>query len=140
MQLNNEYSTRDHNLERDTIFIIEKILGRKKIAESQHYNIKWENYLETTWEPESNIPKIFRDYCDRTGNQEINPPHIRLTKKIGNTSYYLLTWDDGSKTWVEEEEFGFTGSFSLDNNVEEFSCQTRKESYFIYILSYYHIL
>ena len=89
------------------------------------YHIKWENYDETTWEPAENIPKVFRDYFDRTGRQDLPTPRIKHTKKIGNTKYHLLSWEDGTNTWAEEEEFQFKGSSEIQ--ADNFSCQTRKE-------------
>ena len=124
--LNKEHTGRDTGLERDSIFIIEKILKKKNVGKATKYLIKWENYHQTTWEPQENIPKIFKEYFERTGKQDIPTPRIKHTKKIGNTQYHLLTWDDGSVTWAEDSEFQFAGSIEAEAT-EPFSCQTRKD-------------
>ena len=123
--LNSEQEARKNDLEKDNIFVIEKILEKKKTKGKAFYKIKWGSYEETSWEPETNIPKIFRDFYDRTGIQELPSPRIKHTKTIGNTEYHLLSWDDWSKTWAQDSEFCFKGS--KENLKETFSCQTRKD-------------
>ena len=113
------------DLERDSIFVIEKILGKKKVDGKIKYHIKWENYKQTTWEIESNIPEIFRNYYDKTGNEDIPEPGIKHTKKIGSTMYHLLSWDKETIYWEKESAFSLNGvESSLD--MEGFNCQTQK--------------
>jgi hypothetical protein len=39
----------------DEVYVVEKILDRKKKGTKWMYLLKWEGYSETTWEPEENI-------------------------------------------------------------------------------------
>lgn len=43
------------SLSEDEVFVVEKILDRKKKGSKWMYLLKWEGYTETTWEPEENI-------------------------------------------------------------------------------------
>ena len=87
--LNREQKKRVTDLERDSIFVIEKILGKKNKGTDTKYHIKWENYKETTWEPEDNIPLVFRNFYNKTGKQLIPQPCIKHSKKIGAQTYHL---------------------------------------------------
>ena len=75
--MNKENRQRTAELERDSIFVIEKILGKKEVNGKIKYHIKWENYKKTTWEIEDNVPKIFRNYYNKTGNENIPEPRIK---------------------------------------------------------------
>ena len=124
-RLNKEQRKRSKELERDSIFVIEKILGKKSIDGRTKYSIKWEHYEETTWEVEENIPLVFRNYFDRTGNQEIPEPRIKHTKQVGNTKYHLLSWDSENIYWEKDAAFSLEGCDSSPSS-EDFSCQTQK--------------
>ena len=124
-RLNREQKKRNRELERDSIFVIEKILGKKKCEGRVKYLIKWENYEETTWEVEDNIPLIFRNYYDKTGNENIPEPRIKHTKKVGSTQYHLLSLDKETMYWEKDEAFCLQGVDSSPPS-ENFNCQTQK--------------
>ena len=126
--LNKEQKKRAEDLERDSIFVIEKILGKKLNQGKVKYKIKWENYEQPTWEPQENIPEIFRNYYDRTGNENIFEPRIKHTKKVGSTIYHLLSWEDGSVYWEKENAFTLEG-LNIGTHEETFKCQTRKVTF-----------
>ena len=121
--LNKEQKKRTSELERDSIFVIEKILEKKKVNGKFKYKIKWENYKETTWEPQDNIPEVFRNYYERTGNERIPEPRIKHSKKVGSTTYHLLSWDRENQYWERDEAFSLEGQ---ETPAEGFQCQTRK--------------
>ena len=124
-KLNCEQQKKTAELERDSIFVIEKIIGKKIENDSVKYHIKWENYKETTWEPEGNIPLIFRNYYNKTGNEKIPQPRIKHTKKIGSKVYHLLSWENEDIYWEEENAFSLEGDQALSHE-SEYHCQTRK--------------
>ena len=123
--LNKEQRKRTANLERDFIFVIEKLLEKKTFGNETKYHVKWENYVETTWEPEQNIPLVFRNYFNKTGKQNIPKPRIKHSKKIGTKVYHLLSWDGKEEYWEEESAFDLEG-VSLETEDSDFRCQTRK--------------
>jgi hypothetical protein len=47
-------------------FVIDKLVGKKKINNRVHYQVKWKNYAQTTWEPRSKLiedtPELINDY------------------------------------------------------------------------------
>ena len=124
-KLNKEHRQKSVELERDSIFVIEKIIGKKFIDGKARYHIKWENYIETTWEKEENIPEIFRNYYDKTGNQNIPEPRIKHTKKVGSTVYHLLSWDTENIYWEKESAFTLEG-VDTSSETHDFRCQTQK--------------
>ena len=125
--LNKENRQRTAELERDSIFVIEKILGKKEVNGKIKYHIKWENYKKTTWEIEDNVPKIFRNYYNTTGNENIPEPRIKHLKKVGSTVYHLLSWDEENIYWEKDTAFSISGVEESAKR-EEFNCQTRKVS------------
>ena len=124
-KLNKEQKKRSAELERDSIFVIEKIMGKKCIDGKSMYLIKWENYEEKTWEKADNIPLIFRNYYEKTGNQNIPEPRIKHSKKVGSTTYHLLSWDSDNVYWEKEDAFSLEG-FESSSHSSDFSCQTQK--------------
>ena len=86
------------------------------------YERKWENYSKTTWEPEENIPAVFRNYYKKTGQEIIPQPRIKHTKKVGSKVYHLLSWDTETQYWEEETAFSLDG---MPSDTSEFHCQTR---------------
>ena len=128
LKLNKEQK-QNSELERDSIFVMEKILDKKSIDGTLKYQIKWENYTQTTWEPADNIPLIFRNYFDKTGNQKVLQSRIKHTKKIGNTLYHLLSWDEENLYWEREEAFEIEGLATQEDDSHggnNFKCQTQK--------------
>ena len=107
---------------------MEKIQGKKTINGTVKYKIKWENYTESTWEVAENIPLIFRNYFDKTGNENILEPRIKHTKKIGNAVYHLLSWDNEHTYWENEEAFSLKGFSNKEtqSQINDFRCQTQK--------------
>ena len=89
------------------------------------YLIKWENYDETTWEPEDNIPAIFRNYYNKTGKENIPQPRIKHSKTVGKTVYHLLSWEDETLSWEKDEAFNFQGGNNLEQE-DGFTCHTQK--------------
>ena len=56
----------------------------KKVTDGKVlYEVKWENYEKTTWEPSSNIPEFIRTYYERTGRNTIPMARIKSTKIVG---------------------------------------------------------
>jgi hypothetical protein len=47
------------------------------------YEVKWENYEFSTWEPTVNIPDFLINYYERTGNTKIQAARIKNTKVVG---------------------------------------------------------
>ena len=115
---------------------MEKIQGKKTINGTVKYKIKWENYTESTWEVAENIPLIFRNYFDKTGNENILEPRIKHTKKIGNAVYHLLSWDNEHTYWENEEAFSLKGFSNKEtqSQINDFRCQTQKASLLVVIL------
>ena len=75
-----------------------QFLSSRKLSENVKnkevkYHIKWENYEETTWEPEDNFPLVFRNFYNKTGKQIIPQPRIKHTKKVGSKIFHLLSWE-----------------------------------------------
>ena len=60
-KLNREQKKKASDLERDSIFVIEKILEKKVFNSVTKYHIKWENYSETSWDQECNISLVFQN-------------------------------------------------------------------------------
>ena len=52
-----------------------------------YYEVKWENYQKTTWEPKSNIPGFIINYHEKTGNTNIPAARINNTKVVGRRKY-----------------------------------------------------
>ena len=52
------------------------------------YEVKWENYAKSTWEPKENIPEFIVNYYERTGNNNIPAARIKNTKVVGMESDY----------------------------------------------------
>ena len=59
------------------------ILNRKTKSGKVLYEVKWENYEKTTWEPRSNIPEFIINYYEKTGKTNIPAARIKNTKVIG---------------------------------------------------------
>ena len=97
----------------------------RRISVEKPSTRKWENYNETTLEPQENIPKIFTNYYDRTGNEKIPEPRIKHTKKVGSTKYHLLCWDSDNVYWEKDKAFSLEGQETV-NEAEGFKCQTQK--------------
>ena len=55
--------------------------------EKVFYEVKWENYKETTWEPKENIPDFIVNYYEKTGNKNIPAARIKNTKIVGNDCF-----------------------------------------------------
>ena len=62
------------------------ILNKKTKAGQVFYEVKWENYEKTTWEPSSNIPTFITNYYERTGKNNIPAARIKHTKVVGMCS------------------------------------------------------
>ena len=59
------------------------ILKKKTEKGKTFYEVKWENYTETTWEPQENIPDFIVKYYEKTGNNNIPAARIKNTKVVG---------------------------------------------------------
>ena len=86
----------------------------------------WIHCTETTWEPEENIPLVFRNFFNKTGKENIPQPQIKHTKKVGSKIYHLLSWDTGDRYWEEDNAFSLEGCSLESQTLTEFQCQTRK--------------
>ena len=75
------------------LFLLE-ILGVRHKGKNLEYNIKWEDYEDSTWEPSTNIPKFIRDYYESTGNGKVPTPRVKEVKKVGSVSQYELVWSN----------------------------------------------
>ena len=120
-------------LENDSIFVIEKIIGKCEENKEVKYHIKWENYEETTWEPEDNIPLVFRNFYNKTGKQNIPQPRIKHTKKVGSKIFHLLSWENEELYWQEDDAFNLNG-VSTQSHESEFLCQTRKVIFLSFLM------
>ena len=107
-------------------FIVE-ILATRGNGKKVEYNIKWEDYDETTWEPACNIPKFIRDYYESTGNGKIPTPRVREVNSVGSVSQYehfwsnsedLPLWDPQQHVLIEPAEIEL---------VQDRVCNTRKD-------------
>ena len=58
-------------------------MNKKTKAGKVLYEVKWENYEKTTWEPSSNIPDFIINYFERTGKNNIPAARIKHTKVVG---------------------------------------------------------
>ena len=58
-------------------------MNKKTKAGKVLYEVKWENYEKTTWEPSSNIPDFIINYYERTGKNNIPAARIKHTKVVG---------------------------------------------------------
>ena len=66
------------------IIVFTGILDKKTKTGKVYYEIKWENYENSTWEPEENIPAFLRSYYERTGNKKIPNARVKNSKTVGN--------------------------------------------------------
>ena len=70
-------------LERDNIFVVQGILEKKNEKGQIFYLVKWENYINPTWEPKKNIPEFLTNYFEKTGKSNIPAARIKHTKVVG---------------------------------------------------------
>ena len=57
-------------------------MNKKSNNGETFYEIKWENYEVSTWEPKVNIPDFLITYYERTGNTKIPAARIKNTKVV----------------------------------------------------------
>ena len=110
----------------EDIFNIEGIHGRKRHKNKTQYYISWLGYSEKTWEFSENIPKIYRDFYDKSGKKEIKipEPRIRHVKNSGKDRYALLRWEN----YDADDEYVNVKDLILPDHdeQEEESCNTKK--------------
>ena len=127
-------TTESKDAPQDNIYVIESILGIKTEGDTSCYNVKWLHFPETesTWEPESSIPKFIQLYYkDRTKFGSTLPnPKLKRVKKAGSALYHLLSWEgeESAAQWVNEDFFKLLGEdgeivSTLDDTN---TCNTRK--------------
>ena len=111
------------------IITIVEILDSKTDDGLEYFKIKWEDYDDVTWEPESNLPIFMVNYYKKTGNGKIPTPRIASTRKKGTSVQFQLVWDeDESLTeWVLEKEFFDLQLPELPESSETRTCNTRKD-------------
>ena len=65
------------------VYTFSGILNKKFKNGELFYEVKWENYEVSTWEPTVNIPDFLINYYERTGNTKIPAARIKNTKVVG---------------------------------------------------------
>ena len=118
-------------------------MNKKTKSNKLFYEVKWENYAKSTWEPKENIPEFIVNYYERTGNNNIPAARIKNTKvvgmesdyedikinkksvKSGGSKFHLLVWDDEAGEMFWEEEDGLTVEHSSENPF--YHCNTKKD-------------
>ena len=91
------------------------------------YNIKWEGYEETTWEPSQNIPSFIRAYYDEKGEGKVPTPKVKEVKKIGSVSYYELVWSEDASLPVWDPLKHALIDMDVVEVSEDRHCNTRKD-------------
>ena len=70
-------------------FFFKGIHGKKIKSGKVLYEVKWENYKKTTWEPAEHIPSFILNYYERTGNKNIPAARVKNTKVVGMVNYSI---------------------------------------------------
>ena len=121
------------NLPSDDLFIVESILETKIKNKIRCFLVKWASFpqSESTWEPESHIPKFILKYYEDSTNfgKPLPEPRIKHTKKVANGTevFHFLEWgsDHGAGEWISDNLFDLDAD--ADSVVESISsCNTRK--------------
>ena len=68
------------------MYIVEEIKDTKHENGIEHFLIKWEDYVEETWEPASNLPSFMVNYYKKTGNGLVPTPRVAETRKRGENT------------------------------------------------------
>ena len=113
----------------DNVYIVEEIKDCKIEKGIEYYLIKWEDYLEETWEPASNLPSFMVSYFKKTGNGLVPTPRVAETRKKGSALEYKLVWsgDDNLTEWVPEHEIIDLDKAEIPSSTEARACNTRKD-------------
>jgi len=69
-----------HGKDNEPLYIIESVLERRKRNGRYYYKIKWLGFVETTWEPVSNLPVAVVETYDATFPR---PTPRRKSKSVG---------------------------------------------------------
>ena len=67
----------------DNMYIVEEILDSKFENEVEMFLIKWEDYVDPTWEPAINIPMFMVNFYKKTGNGKVPTPRVAGSRKKG---------------------------------------------------------
>ena len=84
-----EKNFKEHDFS-DNVYIVEEIKDTKHENGIEYYLIKWEDYVEETWEPASNLPSFMVNYFKKTGNGLVPTPRVAETRKRGEYSIFYL--------------------------------------------------
>ena len=110
----------------DEIFIVEKVLKRKK----DQLLIQCVGY-EPEWMESSHIPSFILEHFHATGKPDIPSPYIHSSNKTGSIMFQSLSWkSDGSlPTWMPEtsEWFQSDDPDPEQNDIGSLRCNTRKD-------------
>ena len=113
--------------------MIESVLDCKTKDGSKYFKVKWLNFpeSESTWEPETSIPKFIQLFYTEKNNlgKPLPNPKLKRSKVAGSETYHYLSWGtEGDGQWYHEDFFtllGEDGEISSSLQTDE-SCNTRK--------------
>ena len=117
----------------DNIYVIESIVDLRIKDDSKYFKVKWLNFppSESTWEPETSIPKFIQSFYMERANlgKPLPNPKLKRSKAAGSETYHYLSWGgEGDGQWYHEDFFTLLsedGEISSSLQTEE-SCNTRK--------------
>eukprot|EP01028_Stygiella_incarcerata_P006518 TRINITY_DN2667_c0_g1_i1.p2 TRINITY_DN2667_c0_g1~~TRINITY_DN2667_c0_g1_i1.p2 ORF type:complete len:189 (-),score=77.86 TRINITY_DN2667_c0_g1_i1:148-714(-) len=71
-------------------FVVEAILGQKKVKGQKMYHIKWEGYEETTWEPakamKQDVPDLVKEFEGAMGKKRKSSVGMEVRGSIGSAT------------------------------------------------------
>ena len=76
-------------------YIVEKIIGKKLVNGKTLYNVKWEGYTETTWEPKENLSgctDLLKAYEKSLQEKSKSPKQKERALQTRSSSFVLFYW------------------------------------------------
>ena len=123
------------NLPDDDLYVVESILDMKVKKKAKNFLVKWASFpeSESTWEPESHIPKFILKYYEDSAHfgKPLPEPRIKHTKKVANGSeiFHYLEWgSESSGEWIADS------LFDLDADSKCFFMQHKEGNKYLVIM------